>query len=99
MTKQTPKEILEKYKKFIHGSEYDYHCKSATLEEHNKYMEQALTQALASLDSYYKQKFLGKLPEEKSLEGYKQFGVISEFRRGYNSALQEIRKKVNECLN
>ena len=41
--------VLESYKKKIHGSEYDYHCKMATLEEHDLYMDKVKSQALQSI--------------------------------------------------
>jgi len=46
-------DILEEYKKKIHGSEYDYHCKHCTLDEHNEYMRIAQHQAKSKIEEMY----------------------------------------------
>ena len=53
---KTIREILEEYKKKIHGSEYDYHSKHHTLTQHEEFMNTAQLQAEAEIKEAIKEK-------------------------------------------
>ena len=79
---KTMKEVLEELNE--QAREY-YHYNNGDMEEN-------ITQAQSHLDALYKAKYLGMLPKEKDIT----YGHSTDiaFGNGFNSAIQEIRRRV-----
>ncbi len=52
------REILEEYKKMIHGSEFDFHRQIQSLKEHEESMDRAKEITRIAIDSAYKKWFI-----------------------------------------
>ena len=83
MNPKTVKEVLEELNE--QAREY-YHYNNGDMEEN-------ITQAQLHLDALYKARYLALLPEEK-----KNIGIDGDFEDGFNSAIQETKRRMNELL-
>ena len=55
--------IIRDYKKKIHGSEFDFHAKTASLEEHNIFMDKAEDFVITQIEAEF-QKRMEELMKE-----------------------------------
>ena len=94
------REVLESYKHKIHGSEYDYHSKHCSFDEHNEYMRVAQYQALTAIEAEIsKRKEEWKKEVDKELlEACKEALETLEFIKDYEPRPRNATNRLRQVI-
>jgi len=85
---KTVKEVLDELEKVLMNTYKADGCVTSAITEIHK------IQARTQLDALYKEKYLGILPEELVADDTGVNGHCSNYVNGFNSAIQEMKRRV-----